>query len=571
MSEAALADLNSALRELLTRETSWPKLIEVAKRLKSARRFRQLALFTERLLRRAPPISAAAVWQLHGQALVELGLLSSAESLLEDIDPLIAKIEEKDDVIAVDLLALRGRIAKQRFVDLAPDARVGRESLLADAARHYRRAFERAGKKDGLRYFPAINLAALAKLSEDNGWDLKIAKTTKQLARDVLDYLTAVADEKTSIPWWQATKADCHLALGEDEAFCESVRELVTAEKSKEAIEKEKETLEKARPYLQNLPDISPFLADAFTLASFNRQLSEVWNIEANSHEQVLAAVLGLKEALLKREGGSVDIDQASIKAYEAVLGDGGILPFRWIRQGMEAAKSVAAVIRKSQGSWKRIGTAFCVAIKGKEGLYALTNAHVVSDLEMPKDGYPVATSAAEIRVRFEALDTEKDYEVERIAWASPIDGERGYDATLLLLKSAPAEIKALRPIQAIPNPSQSRVYVIGYPKGEELSLSMQDNELLDHQGLKKPPPGDAEPVLVHYRAPTEKGSSGSPVFDDNEWHVVALHHKSREQSGSGLTLSGRRRYSRANEGISMKSIGLAMMAERGFTFDFAD
>jgi hypothetical protein len=99
----------------------------------------------------------------------------------------------------------------------------------------------------------------------------------------------------------------------------------------------------------------------------------------------------------------------------------------------------------------------------------------------------------------------------------------------------------------------------------------MQDNELLDDQRLKHPPPDETQPLLIHYRAPTEPGNSGSPVFDDNNWNVIALHHKSREQSGAGLTLSGRRRYPRANEGISMDSIAWAMKKKCGIDFDFAE
>ncbi|HBL29593.1 MAG TPA: serine protease, partial [Acidobacteria bacterium] len=46
-----------------------------------------------------------------------------------------------------------------------------------------------------------------------------------------------------------------------------------------------------------------------------------------------------------------------------------------------------------------------------------------------------------------------------------------------------------------------AKVYVIGHPLGGGLSLSLTDNALL----------GTSE-RLLHYRAPTEGGSSGSPV-----------------------------------------------------------
>jgi V8-like Glu-specific endopeptidase len=58
------------------------------------------------------------------------------------------------------------------------------------------------------------------------------------------------------------------------------------------------------------------------------------------------------------------------------------------------------------------------------------------------------------------------------------------------------------------------RAYVIGHPRGlNQPQFSLQDNLLLDY-----------DRTHVHYRSPTEPGSSGSPVFD-NQWALIALHH----------------------------------------------
>ena len=79
----------------------------------------------------------------------------------------------------------------------------------------------------------------------------------------------------------------------------------------------------------------------------------------------------------------------------------------------------------------------------------------------------------------------------------------------------------------------------IGHPKGGPLSLSIQDNVLIDVKAPK-----------LHYRAPTEPGSSGSPVFNQ-DWDLVALHHAGskhmRALSGTGTV--------EANEGIWISSI----------------
>jgi V8-like Glu-specific endopeptidase len=87
---------------------------------------------------------------------------------------------------------------------------------------------------------------------------------------------------------------------------------------------------------------------------------------------------------------------------------------------------------------------------------------------------------------------------------------------------------------------------VIGHPGGSaQPQFSLQDNVLLDYDRR-----------VLHYRSPTEGGSSGSPVFDD-EWRLIGLHH-----AGS----TGMPRLNRAggtyaaNEGITIEAIrgGLA-------------
>jgi V8-like Glu-specific endopeptidase len=125
----------------------------------------------------------------------------------------------------------------------------------------------------------------------------------------------------------------------------------------------------------------------------------------------------------------------------------------------------------------------------------------------------------------------------------------------------APLPLAAALP----PIAKNTKVYIIGYPLGQELAFSFQDNELLDHEG----PPGGTQQIpgvsRVHYRAPTEPGNSGSAVFDDKLWNVIALHHKGlkdgKDEQGL-LRLNGKTGTYSANEGISIPSINAAI--ERG-------
>jgi V8-like Glu-specific endopeptidase len=88
---------------------------------------------------------------------------------------------------------------------------------------------------------------------------------------------------------------------------------------------------------------------------------------------------------------------------------------------------------------------------------------------------------------------------------------------------------------------------VIGHPSAGGLSFSLQDNLLMDL----------AEPKL-HYRAPTEPGSSGSPVFNA-QWKLIALHHASVTAPLSERA-AGAEPYA-ANEGLWIQSIRQALDA----------
>jgi hypothetical protein len=102
-----------------------------------------------------------------------------------------------------------------------------------------------------------------------------------------------------------------------------------------------------------------------------------------------------------------------------------------------------------------------------------------------------------------------------------------------------------------------ARVYIVGHPGGRDLAFSFQDNELLDHEG---PPLGKVQipgVCRLHYRAPTEGGSSGSPVFNSRLWQVIALHHKGGK---IGMPkLNGKEGTYGANEGVSIQSIAAAI------------
>jgi hypothetical protein len=127
---------------------------------------------------------------------------------------------------------------------------------------------------------------------------------------------------------------------------------------------------------------------------------------------------------------------------------------------------------------------------------------------------------------------------VKKLIFNSPICE---LDATLLQLDHSVPGVEPYPIVPALPDRnSERRLYVVGHPLGGGLSFSLQDNLLLDWDDRR-----------VHYRTPTEPGSSGSPVFDD-QWRLVALHHAGRSDMRK---LNGKPGTYEANEGINILAI----------------
>lgn len=67
-------------------------------------------------------------------------------------------------------------------------------------------------------------------------------------------------------------------------------------------------------------------------------------------------------------------------------------------------------------------------------------------------------------------------------------------------------------------------VFVLGFPGGRGLELSLDDNDVVTPPPLTRTRPAVLNPAdVLAYRAPTEPGSSGSAVFNEN-WELVAIH-----------------------------------------------
>ena len=419
---------------------------------------------------------------------------------------------------------LMGRIKKDAVLGARDLTSASARADLELALAHYYEAYA----DDRSRVWQGVNALALAWLARRLAPGLALPVEPDVLAREVVAMLQQTPPERRD-RWHHATLGESQIALG---LWAEVER------------------------------NIGVYARDpattAFQLAGTLRQLTTLWRLE-DLGERAQGIVATLRAALLSKKGGQVQLDPDQLQRtlarpklareqVEAVLGDDGPQTYEWWLQGGRAALSVALV---RAGVARGVGSAF--AVRGRDlspalgdELLVLTNAHVVSPEPTDEGLHP-----SEVRICFQpAADGGQPHAVAEIVWHSP---RTHLDASLLRLTPPPADITPLPLSPFLPTLSEKRrVYVIGHPNGGELSISMQDNELLDHEGPPKGLPPDPTCRRVHYRAPTEQGNSGSPVFNSSGWQVIALHHK----GGTHMPrLNGRDETYPANEGIWIQSI----------------
>jgi hypothetical protein len=522
------AKARESVRKL--RDLCEPKDVDAAKRLveemRNIRAYEEMGLLAEAVSRRDP--KDARNRRLYAQYLIDTGKPTAAIDLL---NPLVARLSKTDKEYA-EAAGLTGRAYKQIFFDAGDKADPEARNALKMAIAAYRKPYEENPKRNT---WHGVNLVALLSRARRLGLAIP-GLNAKQVAEKVVAALEATPPRKRDKEWHLPTVAEASLGLDDWDMVERTVRAYAKGPK-----------------------------AQAFQIASTLRQFTEIWDLEGRD-ERGQGVVSILRARLLELPGGQLEIGPQELQRLrgqadpapsqlEAVLGKYGAQTFRWWKTGLDRALAVAAV-RQKLG--QRIGTGFLVKAQSlgltpPNELVVLTNFHVIN-----ADGVSPGIKPGDAEIVFEAVNANRMYSVGKILWSSP--PER-HDASVLRLKDRVAGIEPLPVAAKLPElEDDASVYIIGHPGGRDLAFSFQDNELLDHEG----PPGKPQisgVSRVHYRAPTEGGSSGSPVFDSERWEVIALHHKGGK---SGMPkLNGKPGSYAANEGISIASIKKAISKKK--------
>ena len=517
---------NCAALSALVRESQDPCPLQIAVRvlqsLRNKRYFDLMQTVADSLLQGG--LQEAVIWRLYSQALIDSGQLALAKEQL-----LLVKKKYGDDIAeSVEIDGLLGRVCKQFFVCQCNQPEKAATSL-SESVQWYRTVYDR----DTSNIWHGINAAAMLARAGRDGLTVPNepdpAAEAKIIAAQMLNNIEELWLAGTATMWDMGTAAEACIALDAAESA---------------AIWTERYVREP--------------MADSFELASTRRQFIEIWQLSNDAGPGAL--VLPILEAqLLKKSGGMLTCSPGSVEAtvsdatrntLESILGRERYVSYKFMLRALDCARSVARIEDESE---RGIGTGFLMLGRdldpklGDEKLL-LTNCHVVSD--DPYVTNPPALAPEEAIIVF---GPGAEYTVADVIWSSP---PNRLDAAVLRLEGDLSDFEPLRIAKRLPlADGEQRVYIIGHPRGGDLSFSIHDNALIDHEGPPEGVPSRDDIVRIHYRAPTEGGSSGSPVFN-SQWRAIGLHHAGGVEMPR---LNGNAGTHPANEGLWLQSISNAI------------
>ncbi len=215
-----------------------------------------------------------------------------------------------------------------------------------------------------------------------------------------------------------------------------------------------------------------------------------------------------------KRQEGRIQ------KYYEKVHEQADFLPARFLQDGANLVPAVCRMRVLAPNGNRYTGTGFLIAPG-----FIMTNNHVLETPQWAADSQAI-------------FDFQEGGESFRVA----LEPDRFFltdealDFTIVACDRRLVE--GITPVALLQNSAliarNDRVYIIQHPAGRPKEVVLRNNDVIRVRDR-----------VVWYRADTEGGSSGSPVFNE-DWQLVALHHAGWKEGGSDRA---------TNEGISLPAI----------------
>ena len=491
---ATLADEYATRHTVDGRAPSTEQVLELADGLRAHRLFDQVRTVADAA--KAQGVRSLKLTRLRAQALIEAGELEPARTLLQDL---------LDSHEGLEARGLLGRIWKQRYIDQVIRARSADADALAQSIAAYLGAYESDPTKP---VWHGINAVAMLSRARRDGVAAARGAEVPRIAREILDQLERDFARGRAEYWDLATAGEAQLALGETDLAELWFRRCIDA------------------------PDAEPF-----KLASTLRQLQEVWGL--NAEEPPGRLLLPPIDRALARAGQVLltpdAVQDSDAQTLEKRFGNAGFISPKNLELGLARCLAVARI---EDDTGQACGTGFAVSGAAlKEGwgtdFVLVTNHHVIPDeIEAPR-----------AHATFYALQTRGRPFTTRLGAVLDSSPVENLDVTIVRLAKQPTKIAPYPLADRLPAPDGTQhAFVIGHPNGGDLMFSLQENILVDH--------GAPDDPRVHYRTPTEPGSSGSPVFDTG-WNLIAVHHKG---SDTLKKIHGDGTYG-ANEGMWIQAV----------------
>lgn len=211
--------------------------------------------------------------------------------------------------------------------------------------------------------------------------------------------------------------------------------------------------------------------------------------------------------------------------ALERIIGKSDLLDVNYLDLGQLASKSVCRIqVRDSVGRSLGHGTGFMVSPN-----LLLTNNHVLDSMERSRK------SLAEFNFEDDHNFIPKPVKIFSIEPEQFFYTDVDLDFTLVAVRPKSTNETSLKEFGYLRLVGDSgkallgeHVSIIQHPNGRPKSITLRENKVVD-----------VFDNYVHYVSDTQRGSSGSPVFND-QWLVLALHHSSvlkRDAAGNPLTV----------------------------------
>lgn len=232
---------------------------------------------------------------------------------------------------------------------------------------------------------------------------------------------------------------------------------------------------------------------------------------------------------------------------YERVIGESDLTSINFLDRGRRAAAAVCRIKIPMDGG-VAYGTGFLVGAR-----LLITNHHVIGS----------AAEASQVETEF-----GYEHDVDGVL-SDPIQfnlrpGEIFFtdpalDFTIVAvapLSEGGVPIERFGRLSLIPVSGKGVngewVSIVQHPNGQPKQIAIRASQIIELDA--KSLPGVELENFIHYSTDTEPGSSGSPVFND-QWQVVALHHKAVPAPKKSGVKRGDVVQWIANEGVRVSAI----------------